>query len=192
MLDALDDDEVVFVEDVVAEHCGSDVTEADGVSARRAARRLGELGKAAVVYRWRPRADGSGRAPRVCLARAGSELAAEGKHRRVYLDSDRSIYEASGGSKHAATATVYAWARRLSAMAALYRAGLVDDGGRDTETRRKVGTIVAEVARIVGPVDQDEPEEVIGVYRELRDRPLDEVRRISRQVRAQAAERSGA
>jgi hypothetical protein len=81
-----------------------------------------------------------------------------------------------------APSTVYEDIRRMPVMAALAEAGLVGKALRDTETGRKVGTILRELGRLNwGDLDNEEDRAIlVENYKEARDMPIDQVKEIVR------------
>ncbi len=110
---------------------------------------------------------------------------------RAKEEQHRTLMGSMGGqSQHASRATVYAHARSLTLMAALEERGILGEDYRDTETGRKVRTIIFEVSRMVPGAltytrDAEREEEMVDIYKLLRDKPLAEVRRVSAVVRNQ-------
>jgi hypothetical protein len=96
------------------------------------------------------------------------------------------LYRDSGGSPHAARSTVYAHFQSLDMLALLDMNGLYRDG-RDSETGRKIASIVREIARLTPPGTlsdwtDDQRAEMIAIYKKLRGDSLAEVRRVCRAV----------
>lgn len=138
---------------------------------------------------WEPLPDGRWKSPKGFVYAADTEVVQRVMAQRVALGLDEASAISEGEQraeptrqtarpKSAAKSTAYALAAAEPMLAALQRAGLVDKQGRDAKSKRKVLSIVREIARVARTA-----EEAQHLYAQLREQPIAEAQRVVRDLR---------